>query len=258
MSSIKQSKLWVFAPDIHYPEHNKEALRALIGFVKSNKVEGFIFGGDQFSNNEISHWNKKRIIFKSPGSYKRNSEGFDRDVLSPLETALGSAKKVWIQGNHERFEQDLIDEQPELEGTIEHHKILRLAERGWDVIELGKGLKLGKHLLVIHGENLTGIGNQAGAFPAKKAVESYAKSVLFAHIHTLQVYTKVLPHDTTQKWAAYSSPCIAKANPGYARNKPNAVVNGFTVVEMNGDLFNIMPIVVTKGQFSYGGKVYGA
>jgi predicted phosphodiesterase len=253
----KQSKLWVFAPDIHYPEHNKPTLNALHSFVRQNEIEGFIFGGDQFSNNEISHWNKKKPIFKSPGLYKRNSDGFDRDVLTPLEKALRSARKVWIKGNHERFEQDLLDAQPELAGTIEHEKLLRLVERGWEVIELGKGFKVGKHLLTIHGENLTGIGNQAGAFPTKKAVESYAKSVLFGHIHTLQSYTKVLPHDVTQKWAAYSSPCIANANPGYARNKPNAVVNGFSFVELNGDLFNVFPIVVTKGMFSYGGKIYG-
>ena len=254
----KKSELHVFAPDVHYPEVNKKALAALLDFLQHNKLKTFIFGGDQFSNNEISHWNKKRIIFKQPGLYKRNSDGFDRDVLTKVEERLEkTTNKIWIQGNHERFEQDLIDEQPELEGTIEHYKILNLVKRGWEIVELGKGYKLGK-LLVIHGENLTGIGNQAGAFPAKKAVESYAKSVLFGHIHTQQTYTKVLPHDESQKWAGYASPCIALPNPGYARNKPNAVVNGFTIVETNGDLFNVYPVVITNGMFSFGGRVYGA
>src|ERR1700743_3285811 len=118
--SLPKSRLMVFAPDIHYPEINKQALNALLSFLDHNKVDGFIFGGDQFSNNEISHHNKKKIIFKKQGSYKKNTEGFDRDVLSQIERRLPkTAERYWIQGNHERFETDLVDEQPELEGTIE-------------------------------------------------------------------------------------------------------------------------------------------
>lgn len=256
-TETQQSELFVFAPDIHYPEINKQAANAMLDFLSRNKVKGFILGGDQFSNNEISHWNKKKVIFRETGSYKKNTEGFDKDILSPIEKFLPKdAEKYWIQGNHERFETDLIEENPELQGSIEHYKLLNLEERGWTVVELGKGIKLGK-LLVIHGEGLTGIGNQAGAFPTKKAVENYAKSVLHGHIHTLQVYTKVLPHDVSQKWAGYSSPCLGAANPGYARNKPNAVVNGFTIIELHGENFNIYPVVITKGKFAYAGQVYG-
>jgi hypothetical protein len=125
------------------------------------------------------------------------------------------------------------------------------------VVPLGKGYKVGK-LLAIHGETLTGMGNQAGKYPSATAVDKYAQSVVHGHVHTMQCFTKVLPHDQHEKWAAYSSPVIAKRNPGYARNKPNAVVNGFTIIEVNADrTFNCYPIVVTNGRFRYGGKQYG-
>lgn len=258
---MERSKIWPFVPDMHYPETDKKALAGLFHFLEENPVEGIILGGDQHSNDEISHHNRKKIIFREPGAYHRNTVGFDKEVLTPLEervTRLNKkVRKVWINGNHERFVTDLTDANPELLGSVERDRLLHLEERGWEVLCLGKGLKLGK-LLVIHGEPLTGIGNQAGQYPAKSAVDRYAQSVLFGHVHTMQSFTRVLPHDKSQKWAAWSSPVLAKTNPAYAQNKPNAVVQGFTIVEQHGaGLFNVFPIVMVNGSFAFGGKVYG-
>jgi hypothetical protein len=248
---------WVVAHDLHYPEYSKETWAALMEFIKDVKPAGFIFGGDQFDNNEISHHTKGKPFYRERASYQRNTTGFTREILEPLDARLKDAERVWIVGNHDRFEHDLIEEQPELEGIIERVDTLKLKERGWKVVPLGHAYKLGE-LNVIHGEILTGIGNQAGAFPARKAVELYGGNVLAGHTHAPQSFAKISPVEDKKKFMAWIAPILGGVNPAYLRNRPTAWLNGFTVVELRDKgMFNCYPVVVIDGKFSYGGKLYG-
>ena len=255
---MSKPKLFVAVYDLHYPEHHKPTWNAVMNFLGSNKVDGFIFAGDQFNFDCISHHTKNKPLFRLRAGYMKDVEGFDRDILTPLEKVLGSADKRYIIGNHERFEQDLIEEQPELEDLVDHVRLLKLVRRGWTVIPLGHCTKIGK-LTVIHGEILSGFGNQTAANTARKAVELYAGNVLAGHIHTLQQFVKVSPVDQKDKWVGTISPAACALNPAYLRNRPASWVNGFTIVElMEGGTFNLYPIVITNGKFCYGGKVYSA
>lgn len=252
------SKLWVVAYDLHYPKVDKATFGALLGFLDSSPVAGFIFGGDQLDFECISHHTKGKGLYRLPGAYRRDLEGFDREVLQPIEARLpkGAARR-WHIGNHERFEQDLVEEHPELQGTVDHVRSLRLAERGWEVLPLGYASRIGK-LVVIHGDVLTGIGNQAGIYPSRKAVELYGANVLAGHTHSPQSFTRISPVENVQKHQGHIAPILGRVNPGYLRNRPTAWLNGFVVVEVMPDgMFNLYPIVVSKGRFAYGGKVYG-
>jgi len=244
---------YIFAPDWHYPLVHQPTKAALFDFLRRNSVKGFIFGGDQHDNAEISHHNRRKIVYKEPGAYERNTVGFDQDILTPIEQLLPPrAIKVWIKGNHEDWENQLLEEQPELIGSIERHRLLRLAHRGWQIVELGHSYSLGK-LDLLHGESLKGTNH------AKNAVETYAQSVAYGHFHTHQAYTKVLPQSKSDKWVGTSIPCLCDTNPGYLRHAPHAWINGFGIIELeaNGN-FNLYPIIVSGGKFSYGGKSYGS
>ena len=256
--------LWVACYDLHYPKIHKPTWTAILDFIAKNndKIAGFIFGGDMHDNQEISHHTTGKPLLRPPGSYALHTEGFDRFILSPLESILpADAKKVWIEGNHEFWVNQLIERQPELQGTLERPLLLNLVARGWEVLPLGAGKNLGK-LLVVHGEGLTGIGNQASIYHAKRAVESFCCSVLYGHLHSAQSYTKVLPHNTRDKWIGYSSPAACSTNPDYLQNRPTAWVNGFVIVELHepekkNSNFNTYPIIVSDGMFSFGGNIYG-
>jgi predicted phosphodiesterase len=252
------TQLWVAGYDLHWPKVHKPTFNAMLAFMQQNKVSGYIFGGDQFDNAEISHHNKGKHIFKERASYKRNTDTFKAQVLEPLDKLIGRGKKVWITGNHERFEIDLIEHQPELEGMLDHIELLRLRERGWEIVELGHAYKLGK-LAIIHGEVLTGLGSYMSQFPAKKAVELYAGNVLAGHTHAPQSYTRVSPVGDHDRWMAWISPVLGNTNPEYLRNRPTAWINGFTVIEVRSDgRFNLYPVYVHKGEFAYGGRIYKA
>lgn len=254
---MTKPKIWVVAHDIHYPAYSKPTWNAMMEFVDDNDIAGFIFGGDQFDNNEISHHTKGKPIYRERASYQRNTTGFAREILGPLERSLGKSERVWIIGNHDRFEHDLIEEQPELEGIVERTELLHLKDRGWKIVPLGHSYKLGE-LNVIHGEILTGIGNQAGAYPAKKALEIYGGNVLAGHTHAPQSISKISPVEDKKKFMAWIAPILGEVNPAYLRNRPTSWMNGFTVVELRDKgLFNLYPIIVIDGCFSFGGKLYG-
>jgi|SRR5208282_934149 len=244
--------------DMHYPKIHKPTIKCIFEYVEENPPDVFIFGGDQFHFDCISHHTKQTPIFRTRRSYINDIEGFDKNILTPLEALLPrGCEKIWIIGNHEDWEQDLINEQPELEDAVGHVRLLRLRERGWTIVPLGHAYRLGK-LFVVHGEVLTGIGNQAGMYPARKAVELYAGNVLAGHTHAPQTFTKVSPVEHTNKWQGYISPIAGNVNPEYLRNRPTAWLNGFNIIHTFADgSFNYYPAIVIKGRFAYGGKVYG-
>lgn len=254
-----RSKTYVALYDAHWPKTDRPTLAAAKAFLDDIQVAGLVFGGDQLDFECISHHTKGKGLYRLPGAYRREIETFDQEVLTPIEQRLPKgAARIWHIGNHERFEHDLIEEQPELQGVVDHTKLLHLEERGWQIVPLGHSSKIGK-LHVIHGETLTGIGNQAGIYPARKAVDMYGANVLAGHTHSPQVFTRIAPVETVQKHQGTIAPILGRVNPGYLRNRPTAWLNGFVVIEVFSDgIFNVIPLIVTNGCFAYGGKVYGA
>jgi len=248
--------VWVAGYDLHFPKYDAPTFNAMMEFIADVKPKGFIFGGDQFDNAEISHHNRRKPIYKPLGSYKRNTEKFNATILEPLDKLLARADKVWITGNHDDWEREFIESHPELEGCVERTESLGLARRGWEVISIGRAKRIG-HLNVIHGEVLTGIGNQAGVFPARKAVDIYGDNVLAGHTHAPQSFAKISPVEQKKKHMGWIAPILGHTNPVYLENRPTAWMQGFVVIEFqpNG-FFNLFPIITFEGRFSYGGKCY--
>lgn len=252
------SKTYIFAPDLHFPLVHWPSWNAMMDFIKSNKIDGFVFGGDQFDNQEVSPHTRGKHLLREGKRLSAHTTQFNKLILTPLEKALPkTCEKVWIEGNHCWWLNAFIEEHPELQGSLERPALLGLEEKKWKVVDCGKSFKKGK-LTFIHGDTLSGIGNQVSGIPAKKALDAYAANVLFGHFHTLQTFTKLMPQDQTQKWTATCSPILGATNPSYLRNRPTAWLNGFTIVEFqDSGEFNMFPVVVIKGSFAYGGKTYG-
>ena len=251
-------KRYVIGADLHFPKMDQGSFDAMLQVIKDISPEGFIFQGDQFDNEEISHHTKGKPFYRERASFKRNTDNFDKHILQPLEGVLGKkAEKVWIIGNHDDWEFQLVEEQPELEGMLDRPKLLQLQKRGWELIPLGHSKRLGE-LNVIHGEVLTGVGNQAGMYPSRKAVELYAGNVLAAHTHAPQSFAKISPVEHRKKHMGYINAILGSVNPTYLRNRPTAWLNGFSIVELyDKGFFNLYTVVVCDGKCAYGGKVYG-
>jgi predicted phosphodiesterase len=249
---------YVVLADIHYPKTDTPTLNAIKDFLSKNKVDGLVYQGDQLDFESISHHTKGKPLYRLRNGFMNDVRGFDREVLTPIDALLKpECERVWIDGNHERFAADLVEEQPELEEVVDYKAILQLETRGYKCIPLGHCFKIGK-LNVIHGEVLSGIGNQGGIFPSRKAVELYAGNVLAAHTHAMQLFTKISPVEHTQKWQGAVNAIVGKTNPSYLRNRPTAWSQGFAIVELhpNGN-YNLYLVNIVNGIFSFGGILYG-
>jgi predicted phosphodiesterase len=255
----KQAGLWVALFDIHSPHVDWPTFNAAMDFIKKNAIRGVILGGDQNDNEEISHHNKKKFLLRVPGAFARNTDIFDKRVLRPLEGVLDKQKatKIWIEGNHDDWENQLVQENPELLGTIERRALLNLDARGWEFVSVGRIFQLGK-LRVIHGEAVFGFGSLATNHSAK-ALLAYNSSVLYGHVHAPQSASRIAPFSQKDKHMAWCSPIVGATNPRYLREKPTAWINGFTIVEVREDgSFNVYPVIVTRGSFTFAGVKYGS
>lgn len=244
--------IWIVLSDIHYPVHSKSALKAVFNFLSRNKVAGIVLLGDFLDFETISHHTKGKPRLRRRGGYKEDIEGFKADILDEIESRLPrGCKKIAIKGNHERFLEDWLDENPELEGVVDLEKNLELAKRGWQVVQVGGTYKL-NNVLLLHGDQIG-----SGMHVAKKMVDEVCRICLMGHVHRFSAYTKtgVQPED---KWVGITLPCLSTLAPAYAKGKLNAYLQGFGIIESWGyHRTNIYVPVITDGQFSFGGRLYG-
>lgn len=247
-------ELFVIAADLHFPKIDRPAWRCLLDYLSRNKVAGFVFLGDQFDNQDISHHTKGKPGLRRRGRFHLDEVEFESQILTPLEKVLSrGCKRFWLEGNHDNWSLELGEEQPELIGKLYRPDNLKLADRGWTVVPLGRAFRYGK-LWFAHGETLSGQNH------SKKAVETFCRNLVYGHFHSPQSWTKVLPQDQSQKWMSQCVAVLGDTNPSYLEGKPHAWVNGFAIVEYHGSekTFNLYNVVVSKGRASFGGVIYGA
>jgi predicted phosphodiesterase len=245
-------KRFVSLFDIHHPDVDKPTLNAALDFMAREKVDGVILGGDNLDCGPISRHNKNKPFFKPRGQMKKDLDSFNTEVLQPIEKRVKGVR-VWLTGNHEDWAQQLIEEQPELEGLLDFPAYLKLEERGWKVFPQGGLFKHG-HANYMHGDVLPGTGVRA----CQKALDIYVSSMIFGHGHTAASATKTLPHAAKWKYQAWSMGCVGRLDHHYLKKAPTGWVNQIGITEFYGKgFFNHYPVTVINGRFAYSGKVYG-
>lgn len=253
---MRKPRNYVLAADIHYPEYDARAWFCVLDYVRRNKVDGLVLMGDALDLSCISHHSIGKPLYRPKGSLKSNLDGFKKEILDPIDKALGpDADKRFLIGNHEAWlTEQLSESNPELDGMIDLTEYLDLEGRGYEVIPQGGFTKVGK-LVVIHGDQCGG-----GMYSARKAGEVYAgSSVVLGHHHTLQVHARSSPVTQTDRWTATVLPCLSRLDPAYGRKHASQWLHGFGIVSVRPDgCFNLHPIVITDGQFSMpDGQTYG-
>jgi Icc-related predicted phosphoesterase len=249
MSKVKR---YLILADLHYPFYDLPAWKAVLSYAKENRVDGVVLLGDFLDNQNVSHHTKDKPRLRKRGGYKEDLDGFVKDILDPLEERLPrGCLKVMLFGNHERFLEDLLDEQPELEGAIGIAENLHAKERGWKVIPVGGHYKL-NNVVLMHGDQVG-----SGMNVAQKMVNETCRISLMGHVHRFSGFTKI-GVEARDKWVGITLPCLSTLAPEYAKGKHNAFIHGFGIVESWGKhKVNIYVPIITKGQFSFNGRIYG-
>jgi len=235
-----------------YDYSNPKKETPLIKFIKDFQPNIFVQGGDQLDLSVIAHWNKGKPRVNET---KRLSKDYDtyNAVMDQREKVMTKLEKHYmLQGNHEYWINDLLDEQPAFVGMLEVEKNLRLNTRGIEWIEARKHLTIGK-LNFIHGDYKDGY---LPVYAAKAIAAIYGRSVVYGHQHYNQVYSAQTPFDK-RPYQVWGVGCMCNLNPVWKRNSPAAWLNSFGVgyMEDNGD-FDFQVVNIINNRFIYDGQVY--
>ncbi len=231
------------------PTMNEQAIRLALDFAQDFKPDVIIFGGDQINCAPISHWNKDAMGRVGNFTLKDELDWLDDVVLGGLRFKH-KVRRVWHRGNHERWFEDVLDNNPGLRGLTNIEKYLQLEKRGYEIYDYGECSQIGK-LHFIHGDTING-----GINVARNAALRYGRNMRFGHFHTYQAYTLHNPIDNDDIRSCVSVPCLANRGPQYGRNAPNTHVNGWLWGYEDGDRYWDQVALVVGGKSVVEGKVY--
>ncbi len=260
--NMDRIKKVVLLPDIHYPHWNPTAFKAVLKFIKWVKPNEVILLGDAMNMDTVNHWKKNKgdILYFEGKRMRTEYANFDRDVLKPIERAIGkNAKKIYMGGNHEDWVNQVVDKFPQLQGMVEPDICLKLHERNWIwipyVVNNADGTwkrgtyTIGK-LLVFHGQ-------YTNKYHSAKTASQFSKSVAYGHTHDIQMSTSTTQDDYMSYHTAQSIGCLANLSPEFLQGRANRWVNAFGIVYLRkGGYFNLYVPIIVKGKFVYAGKIF--
>jgi predicted phosphodiesterase len=244
----KQYLIW---PDTHVPNEDKPSVRAVLSMMNDVAFDGLIIIGDFLDMASISHWNKAKRL-TSEGLRLKQQYAQGNALLDEICKRLPKGADMrWLDGNHEDWYYQLIEENPTLEGLLDPHDELHLRDRGFTEIRRyghDQFTRLGK-LWLMHGIYTT-------RYHAKKHLDEIKHNVMYGHLHDIQVYSSA---SVARELAfqAYCIGCLANVEPEYMRGRPNNWSHGFGVVCVFPDgKFQADVIRIINGRFIYNGTLY--
>lgn len=230
--------------DSHYPYHIN--IQPLLKFIVDWNPDIFVFGGDNWSLDCISHWNEH--TFKNIGlnnimdAFNKEAVGFKEHVRL-FRKAAPNAKFVYILGNHEDWLEQFCQSFPQVKKPSVKSV---LEEVGEDIEFIPRGgfYRIGK-MNFAHGDQF---GTQN---PAKQAVERCGETVVLGHHHCFKVWPRFSMVDDHNKYLGIQVPCYTGRSPKYGKGKPNNWQNGFLTacIKPSGNFNHHAQLVSPKGHF---------
>lgn len=246
-------KPWVeiITNDIHIPKHNTKAVSCLTQAIKLVKPDGITLNGDigdwsTFSRHD--RFTPPKCYWNDSVYYRASKREYDKmnQFLDTIDRIAPKARKRFAMGNHEVWVNDFVNESYTARYPLfDLSKRLKLGLRGYEVTQYNEFMTLGK-LRVTH-------GMYTGQHHAKKHVDMMGKSILYGHLHDIQVHSKVTPE--RESHMAWCNGCLCDMNPAYLRGRPQNWNHGFAIVYVwpNGS-FQVDLIRINKGRCIVHGK----
>ncbi len=242
---MKETKV-VAWPDTHLPKHDVKAVETAFKLTEWYKPDEIVILGDFADCGPVSHWNKKNLEERKhlnmADDFKLCNKMLDRmQKICP--------KITYLEGNHEVWLENAIQESPELRGLLDLDINLKFKERKIKFFRYNEVYKIGK-LGFTH-------GLYTNQHHALMHTEKFGMSIVYGHLHDVQLAVSVSPIDVEDKHLGLSLGCLAKKNPEFMRNRPNNWVHclGLGTVRADGT-FNIDPVIISNGVATYAGKTF--
>lgn len=177
-------------PDCHVtPNCDMSRFHAINKLIKKRMPDNIVVLGDFLNLSSLSHWEKNNKLKMEGVRYKEDIEAGNK-ALDAIFNGISTRDHniVWHLGNHDEWCYKYLEQYPQLHGHIDILEDLKLKKRGiTNVVPYKKYSE-------IHGVSFThapmNAANQpiGGKFAAQKASDITAKSMVFAHTHSVQQY----------------------------------------------------------------------
>lgn len=206
---MSRLKLALLVEDTHVPYEHKKAYKLMIMVARDHFVHEIVLKGDFLDFYCVSKYGKDPRIT----GHLMDEVAAGNVKLDELDNFFPTAKKVYVEGNHEnRLEKYIFEKAPALFGTTEIRTLLKLNQRpNWSFIPYGPN-----QLYRVLGSNLH-VKHVPGANSAKAAASRAICSVSYGHIHRSE-HSYVVGLDGEQH-VAYCA--------GWLGDKKNDLVFGF-------------------------------
>lgn len=237
--------------DVHAP--HEISFDGILKFLKKEKPNLLILGGDFMNIDSLSRWSLaggKRLTLEGKRFAKECK--YAEALLDRLQLASGKdCKIIYLEGNHEDWVNQYIEQHPEMQGIIDLPLMLNLEERGIAWIPYRSKdnyYKVGK-LFYTHGD-------YCNVHHARKMVSSWNCNVRYGHVHTHQVFTSSSKRGISDQNKAIAIPCLCKDG-SYMESRPTSWSHGFHIAHINkrGDFWENV-IQINKGKFMFDGITY--
>lgn len=243
----------VVFPDLHFPLHDEKALKCALKVLKAVKPSAFLCLGDVAEGEFVSHWRwkkKKRppLEYQLPDIDKEIKEVnglFDR--IDEECDKLNIKKKMFTQGNHEKWYDYFVEENPYLE-SYTSRKAFRIDERGYDWYDYGVEFKVLKSkLYAYHGGHWGGINH------TRSHVQNLGANIIYGHTH--DAIKSVVSHLDGPKMA-HSMGCLCDMNKEFLKNRSTNWTHNVGIVDIFSDgSFNLNLLTILDGITSINGKL---
>jgi predicted phosphodiesterase len=232
--------LWI--SDIHFPNHDEEALSTALEYGLEHKANCIVIGGDLLDNTPFTR-------FRTPPDRKKAREYFDMtiDFLQALRANFPEALILYMEGNHDRWYCDWLIDHCAVVFDDPYYQLearLGLDELNIKFLKENVMVKAGK-LPMLHGHTIV-----RGVFaPVNAARGAYIRSksnLLIGHTHQVSMHSeKDINGKATKTW---STGCLCTLSPSYdPHNTKHSHGFAYITTEANGD-FTVNNYEILNGQ----------
>jgi len=237
---------------IHVPGHNQRMIQGIAEMIATNRhqIDGFILLGDFLDMHTLSSYNSYQST-AIPGLTLKQEYKEGNKVLDLLTFALRpNTTKHYLYGNHEdRWNRYMNDSQNAKTPLPSPREALNLDQRGFITKERWNQdfITLGNHLDLMHGQFFN-------VHSAKKHIDTYRGSVMYAHTHRIQTYIEGKVGGFNIGWGGDLNSPLFNYMP---RGTKAQWMNGFAVVTIDeqGEYY-VNQVYFHNNKFYYNGKFY--
>lgn len=235
---------------VHVPAQNETLMSNIRHLMDDVKFGGLILNGDFLDCNNLSSYSRGHFsAFPEMNIYDEYKHG--EEVLNTLVNRLPKdALKIYMYGNHEdRYWRFISDMQNAKTPPTSPAEGLKLKEKGFTILDNYNSdfMTLGSHLDIMHGVYYND-------HCAKKHIDRFRGSVLFAHTHRIQQFVEGKTGGFNIGWLGdVNSPAFNYADRGVKASWQN----GFATVTIDEEgNYYVQQVFCNNNKFYYNGKCY--